>query len=490
MSAPTRLGQTGLPVVTLPRRVAGKARTQTPYATYNNERGSTIVRDDQSPANQSIKSLRFEPRAATLVRELADKNGLASTALLNLVAMADSGYQLRVYETWTQEFSKEGLLAVETILSALDTSWSYDKGYTDRRSLDLLIETALLETALTGGVGAELVLDSYRLPRDLILFPYDQVVWKNNGKGGRYPVQKALRAPEVELNYPTIFIAEGVKSASRRYAVPFVAAGVQRLLQYEDFIEDMWRVVRRAGEPRLVAKLNYEQVLASAPPEVRGEPEKVTAYLDSMRQAIEQLLNGLAPEDALVVYDLVEVVQLSANAEKKDFKELLTELSGQAATALKSNASMLGMRLGGSQNVASTEAMLSAKMAQRLQKPVSEVFSRALTLAVRLYGVDAYVEFTFKPINLRPEEELEAHRTMRQARVLELWSLGVYTDEEAAVELGLGSLPSTAPALSGTGFYTRKTPDTLPMSGTNSRNQSIMPSTPSSGGGADNSQRV
>lgn len=477
------------PVVTLPRRVAGKARTQSAYATRTMESGQTVRRDDQSPANQSIQSLRFATTSASLVRDLVDKNGLASTALINLLSLADSGYQLYAYKTWTQEFSREGLLAAETILSALDTNWSYDKGYTDRRSLDLLIETALWEVGLTGGVGAELVLDSYRLPRDLVIFPYDQVVWKSNGKGGRYPAQKPPSMEEVELNYPTVFIAESVKSATRKYAVPFMASGVQRLLQYEDFIEDMWRVVRRAGEPRLVAKLSYDKVLASAPPEVQSDATQLSTYLDSMRSTIEGLLNGLAPEDALVIYDVVEVDQLSSAGEKKDFKELLNELSGQAATALKSNASMLGMRLGGSQNVASTEAMLSTKIAQRLQKPVAEVMSRALTLAVRLYGVDAYVEFRFKPINLRPEEELEAHKTMQQSRVFQLLSAGRITDDEAQVMLGLGSLPEEAAALSGTWFYETKAPNTLPASGTNARNANVMPETPSSGGGADNEQR-
>ena len=46
---------------------------------------------------------------------------------------------------------------------------------------------------------------------------------------------------------------------------------------------------------------------------------------------------------------------------------------------------------------------------------------------------------------------------MKQARVLELLSLGFLTDQEAAEELGTGMRSSTAPALSGTQFYGKTT---------------------------------
>jgi hypothetical protein len=162
-----------------------------------------------------------------------------------------------------------------------------------------------------------------------------------------------------------------------------------------------------------------------------------------------------------------------------------------AASALKTNPSMMGMRMaGGSQNVASTEAMLALKLAGMFQGPVKTVLSRALTLAVRLMGVDAYVKFKFDPVDLRPESELEAHKSMRQSRVLELLSYGRVTDDEAQTLLGLGSLPASAETLSGTGFYKSKEPDTLPASGTNARNAAVKPDTPSSAGGRDNVQRV
>jgi hypothetical protein len=115
--------------------------------------------------------------------------------------------------------------------------------------------------------------------------------------------------------------------------------------------------------------------------------------------------------------------------------------------------------------------------------------SRALTLAVRLYGADVYVKFRFDPIDLRPESELEAFRVLRQSRVLELLSLGFLTDQEAAEELGTGPRGPNAPELSGTmfkeksgtGFQNSSDPEPTPNDDPMGR--SLQPDTPSKAGG-------
>jgi hypothetical protein len=107
----------------------------------------------------------------------------------------------------------------------------------------------------------------------------------------------------------------------------------------------------------------------------------------------------------------------------------------------------------GSQNVASSETLLFMKNAKGMvQEKLNEIYSRALTLAVRLFGYDVYVEFRYADIDLRPESELEAFRSMRQSRILEQLSLGFITDEQASIEL-TGQLPPPGfKPLSGTGF--------------------------------------
>lgn len=478
---------TGLPPITLPTRLAGKARSVNKTSGF--DRGQTLRSDARVDPNISIQTLRSGTSAAKQMRSLSEVDGLVSAVNVNFVATAMSGWRVEAYQSWTNEFSREGLLAAETIISGLDTLWNYTQGYQDKPSLEQIAETGLLEVLLTGGVAAELILDSSRIPQEIVLFPYDSIIWKSTGKRARYPAQRDPAGQEIDLNYPTIFIAEGFKSADRMYALPITHSGLQRLIHYSSFVEDMQRVLRKNGQPRTLVKLDYQKVVSSAPPETIGDPALLAAYLDQVRTDLESLLSSLEPEDALVYFDVCEVASADTSGEKRDYKELLSELSGLAASALKSNPSALGLRMGGSQNIASTESMLSMKLARLIQIPVETVLSRALTLAVRLYGIDAYVRVRFNDIDLRPQAELEAHKAIRQNRVLELLSLGRITDDEAQVMLGLGSLPESAEDLSGTKFMSASKPDATPVSGTNARNQSIAPDGPSNAGGKDNKQR-
>lgn len=476
------------PTIVLPTQLAGKARAA--GISQGTAKGDSLRRDDRIDPNVSIQSLRSGESAAAQMRSLSEVDGLVSAVNLNFVATALSGWRIEAYETWTNETSKAGILAAETIVSGIDTLWNYTEGFQDKPAMEQLVETALMEVILTGAVAGELVLDAARIPLQLLLFPYDSITWKSNGKGGRYPVQKDAKGNLVELNYPTVWVAESFKSADRVYTLPFTHSGVSQLIRYSSFIEDMQRVLRKSGQPRLLAKLDYAKVVSSAPSEVVSDQAKLSAYLDVVRGDMQRLLSGLEPEDALVFYDVAEMDSISSTGEKGDYTSLLQELSGLAASALKSNPSALGLRLGGSQNIASTEAMLSMKLARLVQMPVETLMSRALTLAVRLYGVDAYVKFKFNAIDLRPSLELEAHKAIAQNRVLEMLSLGRITDDEAQIMLGLGSLPSAAEELSGSRFYSTKSADTTPVSSTNALNTSVAPSGATNTGGKDNKKKV
>lgn len=472
--------------VTLPRRVIGKARSQGPY--HGTPAGDAVRRDDAVDLNKSIRDTRRQASAAAAMRTQFETNDIVSTAVANFLAMASVGFTIRTTSTLTKEFDPAGTLAAEQILAALATDFDYTIGYSDKRGLPALIETMLLEVLLTAGVGVELVLDTSRLPVNLVVFPYDSITWKSKGNGRKFPTQKDASGNEVELNLPTVFVAESVKPANRKYAVPLLHSGLKRVFGYETFLEDSWRVITKAGMARLIATLDYEKVVQSAPAEIRNDPAKLAAYLEEVRVVHETILSELAPEDALVAYDVAEFNALKVNGEKAEIGDLIGQLSGLAASALKSNPSMLGLRLGGSQNTGTVESMLATLTATLFQQPVEEALSKALTLACRLLGADVDVEFRFDEINLRPTLELEAHQSIRQTRVLELLSLGRINDAEAQALLGLGSLPAGAPTLAGTNFHTASKADALPVAATNSRNRQISPSTPGAAGGASNEQ--
>jgi hypothetical protein len=264
-----------------------------------------------------------------------------------------------------------------------------------------------------------------------------------------------------------------------------MSAALNSSYHFNEFIEDMRRTLRRQGHGRLNVKLVTEVIMAAAPEDVKADAQKMKTWLSSIQDDVTSELQALNPEDALVFFDSAEVDLMKAEGEKADYVPLLNALSGQHATSLKTSPSILGLRLSGSQSLSNTESLVFLKVARGIQRPIEEVFSRAVTLATRLYGVDVYVKFKFDAINLRPEDELEAFKTMRQDRVFKLLSEGFLTDEEAAQELGTGPRAPGAPPLSGTGFMrgssgvdaTDASPNDDPQG------RALQPQTPSKAGG-------
>ena len=80
-------------------------------------------------------------------------------------------------------------------------------------------------------------------------------------------------------------------------------------------------------------------------------------------------------------------------------------------------------------------------------------------MALRLHGLDVYAEFAYAPIDLRPESELEAFKSVKQSRVLELLSLGMLTDDEACLDLTGHLPPQGYKPLSGTMFKSKVAQD-------------------------------
>lgn len=151
------------------------------------------------------------------------------------------------------------------------------------------------------------------------------------------------------------------------------------------------------------------------------------------------------------------------------------------STGTKTPPTVLGHHKSSS-NVSSTEALLFLKQVEgSVQLKLNELYSRMLTLAVRLTGIDCYVEFSYDPINLRPEMELEAFKAQKQSRLLESLSLGIISDEEYHLEMHGRLPPEGYEPLSGTRFKSKEPSSENPYNGEENNgstlNQDLEPDT-------------
>lgn len=477
----SRYAATGADVILPTRNLAGKARAQRPGS--DQDRGSALTNSLKSFSSTAINNVRSRTDVNEIIRTLTREEGLFSSAANSMVALSvGAGFRIAGYDS-TGAMSLDVMSAAWSLIDRFSTLHDYSAGYNDKPGISSLLATLQTDVIGTGGCGQELVLDETFGPERLVPVGYSTIQWYADGQGGRYPTQDS---GEIELNIPTVFIAEHNRNADEAYAVSLLRPGLSHTVNFNEFLEDTHRAVNRTGHSRMVASISAEKVRNSAPEKIRNDPERMAAYYTQVRQQVEEALQGLEPEDAVIGYDTVEFDVKDTGGTKTDYTSLLTTLGNLLGASLKTPASVSGLRASGGQGLSNAETLIYLKVVAATRPPVEEVMSRALTLACRLLGIDGYCYFEFLPIDLRPATELEAYYGTRQKRILELLSWGVINDAQACYELALRPQSFMGP-LAGTQFYTKtsNSSDAISTDRSTSTGAALAPDTPAQSGGDD-----
>lgn len=438
-----------------PPKVRPKQQSFPGFAVGTAPNASVLRREDLGLANLDILTYRTESDSRKLLAKLVRSNpDLSAAASAYLRVGLTQNYRCWAVNMPDGRINREATLLAHQLLRKFDLVPNYvEEGFSQTASIRSLAETTGMELLLNGAACIELVLDKARLPARLVGIPVVDIKLYQDDKGLR-PVQ-VVGGEEIDLDFPTIFytsVDQGLKTA---YANSPLEAAIQPVLADTDYLNDLRRVLKRAVQPRLQAIIDMELAQKMAPPEAQNDPEALRDFLQKLRSDVESTLNGLAPEDALVAFNLLEFSYVSGGTgDVPDVIETIQALlNAKMSTGAKTLPSVLGHG-NGSQNVASAETLLFMKAADgTIRRKLNEIISKVLTLGVRLFGQDVVVNFEYDTIDLRPDTELEAFKTMRQARVLEQLSFGFLEDDMASIELTGQVTPQGFTPLSGTRFY-------------------------------------
>lgn len=413
--------------------------------------GRPLTKPDRSLINTDITSYRTGRNTASVIRDFATASPDLSASVDAYIRTAVTAGYKAVAKNPNGTFNAEATETLQGLLTRLDFLNNYGEGFSNTPSVRAVAEALAKEFRFHGAAALELVLDKSKMPVKLQPVAVSTVNFRLE-KDGLSPVQK-VGNEEVSLDIPTFFYRSLDQDLMTPYANSPMEASLQPVLFMQEFLNDLRRVVRQALHPRIKVKLNVKELLAAMPPEYRETPQKTQEYLSGVVDEVANHINGLQPEDALVLLDTLDVEYLSRGNVSFDteMSALKDIINGKIATGVKTLPSILGQG-SSSSNIASTESLLFMKSAEGVQFALNDLLSQALTLAVRLYGYDVYAEFTFDRIDLRPESELEAFRAMAQSNTLALLSYGIISDEDAALKLTGRLPPEGAPKLSGTFF--------------------------------------
>lgn len=469
-----------------PPKVRPNQQSLPSYVTSAAARGDSVLpRTDNQLANTDATSVRSGSDSRDVIRKFSKSTPDLSAAVFAYQRLAVSEKYTAVARNEDGTFNREATLLLQQLLSRFDTVQDYSDGFSGIQSIRSIAESLSKELLWYGACSMELVLGKDRLPRSLQPISVTQVQFKQD-KTWLKPVQK-IGSEEIDLDIPTFFYVSLDQDLKEPYSDPPFEAALQPVLADHEFFNDLRRLVKKALHPRLDVEVNAEKFRATVPSNVLADPELLAAYTTSVMRQVEEKVSGLNPEDALIHFDFLKFTFLNHNnASPAGEEEILQGIArSRLAAGSKTLPSVLGH--GGNQNAASAEAMLFMKNADGIRSKLNEIFSKVLTLALRLFALEVQVRFEFAPIDMRPENELEAFSAMKQSRILELLSLGLLTDDEASISLTGRVSPTGMQPLSGTMFKGNSAPvvDNAPYSTTGSAgskqgpvNQAAKPATP------------
>jgi len=447
-----RAGST-LPVIA-PPKVPNKPLAQPSFSkrTKTTNGDQRLVAADRQTANLDLLTLRNGTTTKSTIRDLAQVSPDLSASVWAYVRLAVSKNFTAVARNQDGTANPEATAALQQILARMNYLTDYAQGFNNISGVLAVAESLARELRLYGSCALELVLDRARLPSRLQPISTTQLVFFEAPDGTNYPVQQ-IGEVDRNLDTPAFFYESLDQDLMSAYSDSPMESALAASLADAEFTQDIRRVIKRALHPRMDAEIDSEAFRKSIPLELQGDTEGLRAYQNNFVSAVEDVVNGLEVDDALVHLDSVKFSYLNNGnvTLNREYDTLQSLINSKLATGTKAPPSVLGHG-SGSANIASAETMLFLKYVAGLQNKLNSIFSRSLTLSVRLMGYDVYCEFAFAQADLRPEAELAAFRAMNQSTVLEQLSIGLISDEEACIQLTGRLPPKGYKPLSGTFF--------------------------------------
>ena len=370
---------------------------------------------------------------------------VADTELVNLVKNPDGSLDETGQDLLTQ------------ILTLMFVRNDYSKGFKMPASINSISENMRYSVLARGGIAGELVISKEFYPTEVRLVDLGKLEWKEPLAGQYVPQQRSVTGDLISLDVPNFFTAWFRRDPNGIYSYsPFISA-INTIAARQQVINDLYRIMRITGYPRMEATIVEEVVAKNMPPDVKSDEKKKAEYTQAILGQVTTQLQNLRADQIFVHTDSIETGMMNEKAAgvTMDITAVIQTLNSQNQAGLKTMATIIGRGESGV-NTASVEARIFSLSAQSINQPLALFWSQALTLALRMNGSQSYVESYYKPVEMRSDTELETQLLVKSQRLKEDLSLGLISDTEYHLEMYNRLPPKGTPILSGTGFATAK----------------------------------
>lgn len=439
----------------LPKKKAKSGGTSV-TDTYKAGNTAVLSLPEYMEHTEDIQSTRLSENSLELIQDLMKTDPDVSAATNSYLTIADTNLKCLVYNR-DGSLDREGLKVLQNVQYQLFTLTDYTLGFQMKPTLHQLCEDFRYMLLMRGSIAAELVYDKALRPSEVRVVDTGTLKFKEEKPGDYKPVQETDNERDIDLNIPTFFYSRFRQDPTNVYSYSFFTAAINTIAARQQVINDLYRIMRVTGFPRITIEVLEEVVRKFAPKEARDDSAKMAQYMQDTMSKLVNSFSNIRADKPFAHTDSVKVSILNDKNPGAGLQvgEIIETLNAQNQAALKVVAPVLGRGSSGV-NTASVESRLFSMSADSFNEPIADLLSRMFTLAVRTAGFDGFVICKFDKAEMRPELELEAQKTMKQARLLEQLSLGLITDEEFHIEMNGKMGEDGAQVLSGTNFRSNK----------------------------------
>ncbi|MBN7759769.1 hypothetical protein JYP52_01355 [Nitratireductor aquibiodomus] len=438
----------------VPAKKKAKTGGVSSTATYNPQQTDRVLTVPRYRDHLTdIFTSRQSSDSRALLKELFKFDPDVSAALNAYLTMANTDWIALARDlegNIDREATKQLQLAIEKIGRPTD----YTLGFQLKKSMRSICEEMRYMCLLRGGIAAELVLDKQLLPDRIRNVDLASIEWYERKPGEYKPVQKIAGSnDETSLDIPTFFVSHYRKDPTSIYGHSSFVASINTIAARQQVINDLYRIMRLTGFPRMSVEVVEEVLTKNAPENIRSDDTKLREWKASRLGEIRQVVEGLRSDQPLIHFDSISpsIMNDQKPGSTVDISAVIDTLNAQNQAALKTMATVIGRGASGV-NTGSVEARIAAMNADELNEPVAEILQNLLSFILHQNGFQGFVEVTFRKSELRPDTELEPQLALKSSRLRQDLSDGIITDDEYHLWMYGRLKPDTAPDLSGTGF--------------------------------------
>ena len=440
--------------ILLPNSSKPKGTSLTP--TFDPENTSdTLPKPDFQLHLKDIFSDRQNLKNYDLMDQLSISDPDVSSALSSYLTVADQQPLILVRDI-DGAIDREGHKLLNQVLEFAGSRRDYTKGFKKIQTLRCVAEEMRHMMLLRGMIGVEAVMNEFLLLSEFRQVDMKDVEWIEKSPNVLIPVQ-VLGDKEIKLDIPTFFVASYRKPPNSLYSHGAFVSAINTVAARQQVINDLYRIMQVTGYPRIDITVLEEVLARNCPADVRADPVKFRSYLNARRTEIANAFSNLRVDQPLTHFDNVEVKILNDKnpGMSVDISEVIGVLNAQNQAGLKTMATVLGRGESGV-NTATVEARIFAMNVESVNRPIGEILSQILTMALRFQGSESLVTVSFPDVDLRSDLEQEANKNLRSSRLRQDLSDGLLEDDEYHLEVYGRIRPENAPELSGTGFMNSK----------------------------------